>query len=463
MKNEEMRDLIDGQESQEVEFKSRVTSFGADICAFANTNNGVILFGVTDEGEITGIRPGDEEAIANVASDCSPPIRPAIELVTVDDKAILLVQVFLTGELHSFSGRVYVRVGSTNRALSPSEILKLGQRRGKVSFGKQICRVASLDDIDQDKVRWYLEAREEIRQTSRPEDLSLEEVLMNIGAVIDESGNLRPTNAGILFFGRNPQRFFVQAGLRLVRFRGTRVTKPVTDRLDTSGSLWEMVNQGEAFLRKNVRLLSRRTESDFRREDKFEYPIRALREAVINALIHRDYFETADVRVMVFDDRIEIVSPGIFPEGITPDHPEHKPVNSLLCTLMYDVGYIEKYGSGIYMMNELCEDWGNEIPFYEFGSTQTKLIFKSPVGEVTEVEVEGVKLNERQKKALGYLKRQGKIANRDYRELFGVVRDTAHRDLIDLLDKGLVEKRGVGRGTCYVLTADEKSDEKSDE
>jgi len=74
-----------------------------------------------------------------------------------------------------------------------------------------------------------------------------------------------------------------------------------------------------------------------------------------------------------------------------------------------------------------------------------------------------VELNERQKKALGYLKRQGKIANRDYRELFGVVRDTAHRDLIDLLDKGLVKKRGVGRGTCYVLMADEKSDEKSDE
>ena len=119
-----------------------------------------------------------------MASDCNPPIRPAIELVTINDKAILVAQVSLTGQLHGFGGRVYVRVGSTNRASSPSEILKLGQTRGKVSFGEQICRGASLDDIDQDKVRWYLALREEIRQTSRPKDLSLAEVLVNIGAAI---------------------------------------------------------------------------------------------------------------------------------------------------------------------------------------------------------------------------------------------------------------------------------------
>jgi len=463
MKKQAIRDLIEGQESQKVEFKSRVSSFGADICAFANTNDGVILFGVTDEGRITGIQRGDEEVIANVASDCNPPIRPAIELVTINDKAILVAQVSLTGQLHGFGGRVYLRVGSTNRALSPSEILKLGQRRGKVSFGEQICRGASLDDIDQDKVQWYLAVREEIRQTSRPKDLSLAEVLVNIGAAIAESGNPRPTDAGVLFFGRNPQRFFVQARLRLVRFRGTRLTNPVTDRFDTSGSLWEMVNQGEDFLRKSVRLLSRRTESGFRREDKFEYPIRALREAVINALIHRDYFETADVRVMVFDDRIEVVNPGTFPEGVTPDRPEHKPVNPLLCVLMYDVGYIEKYGSGIYMMNELCREWGNEIPCYEFGSTQTKLIFKSPVGEITEVEVEGVELNERQKKALGYIKGRGQITNKEYRNLFDVVNNTAYRDLTDLVNKGLIEKQGSGRSTLYVLSSNEKSNEKSNE
>ena len=126
------------------------------------------------------------------------------------------------------------------------------------------------------------------------------------------------------------------------------------------------VNTAEEFIRRNIRLLSFRTSRSFQRDDKFEYPLNALREAIINALIHRDYQETADVRVFIFDNRVEIINPGTFPEGVSPDEPTHKPVNPTLSQFMFDIGFIERYGAGIRMMRRLCEEWGNKAPRYVF-------------------------------------------------------------------------------------------------
>ena len=103
--------------------------------------------------------------------------------------------------------------------------------------------------------------------------------------------------------------FFLNSQLRIARFKGTDVIHPVIDRLDCRGTLWEMIDMAEEFIRRNIRLLSFRVSTSFQREDKFEYPLDALREAIINALIHRNYLEPADVRVFIFDDRVEIINP----------------------------------------------------------------------------------------------------------------------------------------------------------
>ena len=105
-----------------------------------------------------------------------------------------------------------------------------------------------------------------------------------------------------------------------------------------------MVEQAEFFLRKHINFMGIRTEKSFQREDKFDIPIKALRELMINALIHRDYETTADVRVFILDDRVEIINPGHFPKGVTPSKPKHEPVNRTLSQYMYDIGFIEKYG-----------------------------------------------------------------------------------------------------------------------
>jgi ATP-dependent DNA helicase RecG len=184
-----------------------------------------------------------------------------------------------------------------------------------------------------------------------------------------------------------------------------------------------------------------------------EYPIEALREGVLNALVHRDGEAASDIRVFIFDDRIEITSPGTFPIGTTPENPLHIPRNPMLCQLMRDMGYIEKYGSGIYFMKDVCEEWGIPGPEYKLSDIETKVIFRS-AGEavvISEIENLGVDLNGRQREALKSVFSKGFINNEYYRELNSVSDETARLELSQLVEMGLLKIKGKGRSTKYVL------------
>jgi len=299
-----------------------------------------------NSGVVSGVDIGKNtlEEFANyIKRNTDPQIFPSVKILEIGGKNVVMVEVEESPEKPVFfKNHAYKRVGKTNQRISSSELRKLAKESGeKIYWDERVCEDASLEDIEEDKVRWYLERREEIRRVKKPEKMDIETLLLNIGAAKKVNGETKPTNAGILFFGKNPQRFVLQSQLRLARFAGKTMTRDFLDRLDCSGSLWEMVEGSEDFVRKNIRLFGFRTEYSFQRIDKLEYPIKAIREGIINALIHRNYFEPADTRVAIFDDRIEIISPGSFPEGVTPEEPKHVPVNPILCQLMYDVGFIE--------------------------------------------------------------------------------------------------------------------------
>jgi len=447
MNEEELKILIEKRESQELEFKQKPSeSIGNSICSFANTNNGIVLVGVSDKGEITGCNKKHEQQIANIAHTCKPSIYPKIEKIKIDNKLVFVVKVKKSDSTYSCKNIAYKRVGTHDKPLSPEEVIQHAKDSGKIRFDSQVCEGAGLEDIDKKKVEWYLKQRETARNISRKTKIPAKKLLQNIKAL----HNNQPTNAGILFFGKFPQKFLPNARLRVVRFKGTKVIHPTLDTANCEGTIWEMISTAEDFIRKNIRLLGTRTERSFRREDKFEYPIRALREAIINALIHRNYFETGDVRIFIFDNRVEIINPGTFPKGVTPKNPRHKPVNEILCQLIYDVGFIEKYGSGIYMMRELCKKWGNKEPYYRLHPVETKIIFESRIKEPTFIEIED-KLNNRQRRSVEYVKRKGGITNREYREINSVSNRVAFEELSDLTEKEILIRRGKGRSIYYVF------------
>ena len=454
METVDLKQRITHGENTTTEFKENFDQEVIETAvAFANTNGGIILIGVSDNGEIRGITIG-KETLRNwsnrIAQATEPRVTPEMQPVDIEEKSVLLIRIAESSlRPVSVKGVCYKRVGNSNRVMSPQEIAQMHLNATGQSWDQLFVTRAGIDDIDEKKVEWYLTRRETIRNVAKPQDMRLTALLKNIDGLSDEE---TPTYAGILFFGKYPQRFFRNAQLRVVRFKGISVTHPVINRLDCSGALWEMVDAAEEFIRKNIRLLSLRTSMSFQRDDKFEYPLKALREAIINALIHRNYQKSADVRVFIFDNRVEIINPGTFPEGVNPDEPVHEPVNPTLSQLMYDVGFIERYGAGIRMMKRLSAEWGNTEPRYAFHPLQTTIIFDSPIQETTYIEIDDIseQLNERQRKAFFYVQRHGQIATKKYVEINHVSRQTAYAELTDLTNKGLLTVVGKGRGTKYV-------------
>jgi len=410
---------------------------------------------VADNCDVVGVDIGKntiEKLTNQIKQNTDPVTYPSIRVEEIGGKQVIVVDALESKQKPVLAfGRAVIRVGESNQKLGYEEIRNLALQTSKVYWDERICDDAGLEDIDEEKVMRYLERREEIRKVSKPEKMDMNTLLLNIGAAKKMNGETKPTNAGILFFGKNPQRFVLQSQLRTARFAGRTLTRDFLDRLDCSGALWELVGQAEDFVRKNIRLFGFRTEYSFQRIDKLEYPIKAVREAIINALIHRNYSEPADTRVAIFDDRIEIISPGSFPNGVTPEKPKHVPVNPVLCQLMYDIGFIEKYGSGIYMINELCEEWGILKPEYELSEVETTVSFRSGGKAIVigEIEKIGVELNERQREGLKIVFKKGKIANADYAKMFGISRNTATNDLTELVEKGLIKRVGRGRGSYY--------------
>lgn len=452
------------KEKENVELKSSLSLINEIIecvSASANTSGGKIIVGIDNTGRIIGVQigKGTIENLANrIAQNTDPRIHPRISIEDIDGKKIIVIEIKESlDKLVLAFGRPFKRVGKSTVKMNKDEYegLILEKHKEKLYFDKQICKEATLEDIDKKKVNWYLSKREEIRKIKKPKDMSYEELLINIAAAQKINSRIIPTNAGVLFFGKYPKRFFIQSQLRGAKFKGTKVIHPAIDRLDSSNTLWEMVEEAEEFIRRNIRLLSFRTEKSFMREDKFEYPIRALREAIINALIHRDYRKTSDTRVFIFDNRIEVINPGTFPKEVTPERPIHKAVNPILCSLMYDIGFIEKYGSGIYMMNELCKKWGNRKPRYELHPIETKMVFESQIKESTIVEM-GEKilerLNERQKRAVEYVREKGVIKREEYIKINKISHTTASKELKDLAKKNILKKIGKGKYLQYELT-----------
>ncbi|PIV70318.1 MAG: hypothetical protein COS08_00875, partial [Euryarchaeota archaeon CG01_land_8_20_14_3_00_38_12] len=269
------------------------------------------LVGVDNKGAIAGVSKKVEEQIANIIDSCDPPVRAAIETGIVDEKNILVVKVKKSRQVHSWKGKIYVRVGSTNRPLSMQEILELGQKLGKIRFDDQICENATIDDIDDKKLRWFLRMAKSERNVDADPETPITEVLERLKLIKD--GKL--TNASILLFGKNPQKFFLQARIRCARFKGTTAVDFIDMKL-IDGNIIDQVDKAENFVLSHIKKAAKIVM--FKREEVWEYPPDALREAIVNAVCHRDYFISGNIKIAIFDDRIEISNPGQLPEPLTP-------------------------------------------------------------------------------------------------------------------------------------------------
>lgn len=429
------------------------------ISAFYNTRGGIFIVGVDDEHQLLGVsRPqGVEAGIINIIRDrLSLNIPPTIEIVSHEGRMFVVVTC-PKGIQRPYwvrdHARPYVRIGSICREATNDEIRNMYIEDRGLSYESMAMPNAILDDINAEHINWYIARR--VRGGPVPSS-SLSELLGKLGVLTTVGSVSVPTVAGILFFGRDPQRFLPHATLRIARFLGSDMTT-FLDQADIIGTIPQIIDEAEKFVNRNIRHGIRIV--GFRHVNVHEYPIEAIREAITNALCHRDWgLLGSQVRVAVFDDRIFVDSPGRLPPGVTLQNIEKVRVlrNPIIAQLLYDIEYIENWGSGVPRMRRAMREYNLNPPIFDEPGPNFTVTFFGP-GERFMRELEARPkwmsgLNERQVKIVEYLVEQGKITNQDYRKMFAVSSKTATNELTALMKKRLVKRQGAGRSTVYIFT-----------
>ncbi len=317
-------------------------------------------------------------------------------------------------------------------------------------FDASACPRATLKDIPQDNIRWFLEAAKRERNYPLPVKTSREKALAHLN-LLDKG---KPTHAAILLYGNEPQRFLLTSEVKCLHFHGTKVRKPIPSYQIFKGTVFELVDQAVDFVLSKINRSIGTREHGVQAPSTYELPKEAVAEAIVNAVAHKDYTSNASVQVMLFADRLEVWNPGELPPSLTPErlrepHPSI-PHNPLIAEPLYLVRYIEKAGSGTLDMIERCNQAGLPAPDFEERAGQ----FVTTLWRdwLTDNIIERLELNDRQKQAIAYLKRHRRISNPEYQQLTKATKKTATRDLTDLKKRKIVDQVGTrGPGVHYIL------------
>lgn len=453
-----IKELIKKGESQTLEFKSSLSDLDRliqEVCGFANTEGGRILVGVSDSGKVLGADIGKrtiEHLTSKINTSLDPKIYPKIEEIKIGDKHILSIEVDESlHKPHLAFGKAYRRVGKSTVQISRDELEKmiLQKHREKIQFDAQICRDAKIEDLDDEKLMWFLKEAKSRRGLKIPENSPINEALMRLKLSL----NKRLTNAAILLFGKDPQKFFLQAEVRGIRFKGTKPVKPFIDMKVFDGNIIDQVDKALNFVLDHTPMAAWLEPGNVQRKEKYAYPEEAVREAIVNAICHRDYESPSKAQIRIFDDRVEVWNPGklLHPltiEDLKREHPS-VPRNPLIAKQFFWIKYIEEVGTGTNDMIDLCSNWG--LPEPNFEETARSFVVTFRKSRLTEEFLKTLELNERQRKAVDYTKEKGEINNTTYRKINNIGKVTAARELNELVTKSVLKAIGKGRATRYVL------------
>ena len=445
--SENIKKLISEGENQFVELK-REFSEGVlkTISAFANTSGGTLLIGVNDKKEVVGLDIRDSE-FKNMVDKIvdSLGFQPEIKVVTFNNRKLVRIEVPKSSIPIKYKGIYYKKVGNTTREMNTDELSRFFRR--DLRWERLTNEKFNINDIDKETIENFVALSTAKGRLNLPrKDIPLIELLTMLGLI--ENGHF--TNACILLFGKNPQQFFLGARMRVVRLKDNMTI--IGDRWIV-GNLFKQYYETEEAIKSliNVRYVIK----GLNREDIWDYPLLAIREAIANALVHRDYFEGREVQVKVYDDKIWFNNLGGLLEGITLEEllsaHASRPRNPLIANIFYTAGIIESLGSGIERMRNALKEQNLPEPKIEANHVEFNLWFMKDI--YTEDYLRQLGLNERQVKAVMYVKQKGSVTNREYREINkNISKPMASIDLNELVDRKIFERIGVtGRGTKYVL------------
>ncbi len=436
-------------EKQNIEYKSSWHNKYLEwVCGFANAQGGKIYIGKEDSGKVTRVDDYKKlmEDIPNKIRNHMG-ISADVNLLQEDDKYYIEIVVQPYSVPISLHGQYFYRSGSVKMELTGNSLNEFLLKRSGLTWDEVTEPRATFDDIDERSLRMYLEMSKEKDRLPDVEGLTMEEIFDKLR--LTKNGEL--TRAAIILFGKDPRRFSTNAFVKIGRFKGDAdlrfqdveegnlivLLKSVLERLD------------HKYLTRSIEF------KGMLRLEHSEYPIPALREMLLNALVHRKYMGSF-IQIRVYDDKITIWNDGRLPEEITLESLKHihssYPRNPLIADVCFKGGLIDSWGRGTVRIIETCKEAG--LPEPELTERDGGFLVTLFKDNLSEEQLVKLGLNARQIKAVQYAKERGKITNKEYQEMNEVSRNTASSELKELENGfSLLINKGQGAGSFYELIA----------
>ena len=480
---EQLRQL---DESDRIEAK-RASELGKSVletvCAFANEpgmGGGWLLLGVEKASDapgdyrVSGIKD-PEKLLSDLHSQCASvfnaPVRIQARAEALDEGTVILVEVPeaepASRPIHfvrkSLPGAAWRRGPSGDYRCNHNDLAELYQGRSSQSFDGSIVSGATLDDLDPDAIEYYRDVRRAVNPSAEELNFSDDELMEALGAVVHRSGGLHPTVAGVLLFGRRGalRRLFPANRVDYVRIAGKEWVEDPHDRfttLDLRDTLPRLIQRATAAVLDDLPRAFQLPEGEIRRDEKTVLPDKVVREAVVNALMHRNYRRQQPVQLLRYSNRLEVQNPGYSLKALESlGEPGSQWRNPVIANVLHDMGLAETKGSGIRVMRRLMEEAGLSPPSFDsdrhndqFSATYLFHHFLSEEDIAWLGQFRHLSLGEDEQRALIFVREIGRITNSDYRDLNRVDTLTASQRLTHLRDLRLIEQVPRGPATYYV-------------
>ena len=444
----EIKSIIASGEGYNAEFKvsipSKIKEITEEVCAFANASGGVVLIGVDDANTIKGITIDNAKrsAIQNSINEISPVLKCDFNIVEVDGKDIAVIEV-PSGQNKPYvlSGAIYVRQGPNSQKLTTVEEMRdFFQQADKIYFDDAICKEANIeDDIAKENINTFRFEAGLVNATSD------EQLFTNLKLVTND-GQLK--NGTVLFFGSNPEKFFEKAVIRCVAFNGIDKRYIVDDKVMT-GTLYQQYQKSMIWLKSklNVRY-DIEGEGANPRNEYWEIPIIAFKEAIINSLAHRDYYDKgARTTIEVFDDRVEISNPGGLVSAVPRNEFGKRSAsrNPLIFGLFERMRLVEQIGSGIARMRDVMKEEGLTPPEFNIDGMFT-VTLRRPFDFEKWVEKWVEKLTDNRVKILREVHNNPKVTKKELEQVVSISASAIDNNIDVLKDLGLLTREGSDKG-----------------
>jgi ATP-dependent DNA helicase RecG len=434
-------------EQQNIEYKqSWHDDYLKWVCGFANAQGGVIFIGKDDNGKVVGV-----DDYKKLMDDLPNKIRNTMgisaEVNLHEEKGKHFIEIVT----HPYSvpisvrGRYYYRSGSTKQELTGASLNEFLLKKSGKTWDDVIEPRASFDDINEKTVITFLQASEKAGRLPENEGLALPELFEKLR--LTENGQLK--RAAIILFGKEPAKFYPNTFVKIGRFG-----KDDADLKFQETEEGNLIVLLQAVLNQlNHKFLTRPIDFEgMHRIEKGEYPVPAIREMLLNALVHRNYMG-APIQIRVYDDKISIWNEGSLPEGLTlaslkRSH-SSRPRNPIIADVSFKGGYIDAWGRGTIKILDTCKQ--ADLPEPEMKEQDGGFIITLFKDNLTEERLTKLGLNDRQLKAVSFVKEKGKITNKEYQDINETSDRTALRDLENLTELGVFVKEGEKKGTSYKL------------